>query len=136
MHFNSRQSARSLTAAILATVIGFTPTAKAQAAQHVITPQDLNKATQDATRTRQQDIETLRGALSSEKAKQALESARMNPQQVQNAVAGLNDRELAQLAQRANKAQMDFSAGRMSDHDLLIILVCVAALILIIVAVH
>jgi hypothetical protein len=136
MSFNSRQSARALTTAVLTAAISFTSAVKAQAAQHVITPQDLNQATRDATRARQQNIESLRGTLSSEKAKQALESAHMNPQQVQNAVAGLSDQELAQLAQRADKAQMDFSAGRISDHDLLVILVCVAALILIIVAVH
>ena len=35
-----------------------------------------------------------------------------------------------------NKAQTDFAAGNIDDHDLLIILVCIAALILIIVAVH
>jgi hypothetical protein len=43
---------------------------------------------------------------------------------------------LAQLAARASLAQNDFAAGRISDRDLLIILVGVAVLILIIVAVH
>jgi len=37
---------------------------------------------------------------------------------------------------RAEKAQREFAAGSLSDRDLLIILVCVAALILIIVAVR
>jgi hypothetical protein len=31
---------------------------------------------------------------------------------------------------------MDFAAGNITDHDLLIILVCIAALVLVIVAVH
>jgi len=136
MHFDPRQSARALTAAVLAAALSFTPTAQAQATQHVISPQELNQATQDAARTRQQNIETLRGAFSSDKAKQALESAHMNPQEVQNAVAGLSDQELAQLAQRTNKAQMDFAAGSMSDHDLLLILVVVAVVILIIIVAH
>jgi hypothetical protein len=39
------------------------------------------------------------------------------------------------LAARANKAQVDFAAGNINDHDLLIILIAVLALILIIVAV-
>ena len=60
----------------------------------------------------------------------------MNPQAVKSAVATLNDQELAQLASRASKAQSDFAAGNMSDRDLLIILVAIAALILIIVAVR
>ena len=37
---------------------------------------------------------------------------------------------------RANKAQADFAAGNLSDRDLIIILIAVAALILIIVAVR
>lgn len=136
MQFHPRQPARVLTAAVLAVIIGFTQTAKAQTANHVVSPQQLNKATQEASQARQQNIEALRGAFSSEKAQKALEAAHMNPQQVQNAVAGLSDEELAQLAQRAHNAQNDFSAGNLTDHDLLLILVIVAAVILIIVAVH
>ena len=60
----------------------------------------------------------------------------MDAQQVKNAVAQLDDQELAQLAARANKAQSDLAAGSLSDRDLIIILVCIAALILIIVAVR
>jgi hypothetical protein len=55
---------------------------------------------------------------------------------VKNAVSTLDDAELAQLAQRTHKAQADFAAGTLSDRDLIIILVAVAALILIIVAVR
>ena len=73
---------------------------------------------------------------SSDQAQKALQSAHINPQEVNKAVAGLSDEELAQLASRAQKAQSDFAAGNIGDHDLLIILVCIAALILIIVAVH
>jgi hypothetical protein len=60
----------------------------------------------------------------------------MDPEQVKTAVASLSDAELAQLASRANQGQADFAAGNMSDHDLLIIVVCIAALVLIIVAVR
>ena len=42
----------------------------------------------------------------------------------------------AQLASRAEKAQADFAAGNLSDRDLLIIVLAVAALVLIIVAVR
>ncbi len=73
---------------------------------------------------------------SSDQAQKALQSAHINPQEVNKAIAGLSDEELAQLATRAQKAQNDFAAGNIGDRDLLIILVCIAALILIIVAVH
>ena len=136
MHYHIRQSARVLTAAALAALMGYTQTAGAQEPQHLVSPQDLHKATQDATQTREQNQKTLRDFLSSSAAKKAIESAHMNAQQVQNAVAGLSDHELSQLAARARSAQNDFAAGSMSDHDLLVILIAIAALILIIVAVH
>ena len=64
------------------------------------------------------------------------EAAGIDAQQVKTAVSSLNDQELARLAARAATAQADFAAGRMSDRDLLLILIGLAALILIIVAVH
>ncbi len=60
----------------------------------------------------------------------------MNPEQVKSAVSTLDDAELAQLASRAQKAQANFAAGTLSDRDLIIIIVAIAALILIIVAVR
>lgn len=108
----------------------------AQDSQHLVSPSDLQKATVDASQSRQQNIDTLNGFFSSDQAQKALQSAHMNPQEVKQAVAGLSDQELAQLASRAQKAQNDFAAGNMSNYDLLIILICIAALILIIVAVR
>lgn len=136
MHSHPWQPLRLLTAALLATAFAVPQNLTAQAAEHLVSPQDLQKAAQDATHARQQNIESLQSFLSSAKAQKALESAHMNPREVQKAVAGLSDRELAQLAARATKAQNDFAAGNMSNHDLLIILIAIAALILIIVAVH
>lgn len=109
---------------------------QAQSTQHLVSPSDLQQAAVDASRTRQQNLDTLNGFLSTDKARHAMESHNIDPQQVKNAVAGLSDQELAQLAARAQKAQADFAAGSIGDRDLLIILVCIAALILIIVAVR
>ena len=103
---------------------------------HVVSPAELQKAAVAATQARQHDLETIQDLFSSPAAKKALREAHMDPQQVKQAVSSLNDQELAQLAARASKAQADFAAGKLSDRDLLIILVCVAALILIIVAVR
>ncbi|MDE3106294.1 MAG: PA2779 family protein [Acidobacteriota bacterium] len=108
----------------------------AQSSEHVVSPTELQKAVVDASRGRQQNLDTLNQFFSSEKAQQALESAHQNPEQVRKAVASLSDSDLAELASRANKAQAEFAAGRIDDHDLLIILVCIAALLLVIVTVH
>lgn len=127
---------RALTAAVLAAVFTVPPTLLAQAPDHLVPPSALQQAAVNASRARRQNAETLQKFFSSPEAQKALDSARLNPREVNKAVSGLSDQELAQLAQRANKAQSDFAAGNLSDRDLLIILVGIAALILIIVAVR
>ena len=106
------------------------------AAQQLVSTEELQKATLAMTQARQQNIATIQQFLSSDQAQKALKTARMNPQQVKEAVPSLSDQDLAQLASRASKAQVDFAAGTLSDRDLIIILVAIAALILIIVAVR
>jgi hypothetical protein len=102
-----------------------------------VSPADLQKEVLAATTSRQQNVETITNFLSSTpKAQKTLEAAGIDAQQVKIAVSSLNDQELARLAARAATAQADFAAGRMSDRDLLWILIGIAALILIIVAVH
>jgi Flp pilus assembly protein TadB len=136
MQSEIRQFSRALTAAVLALAFTVPPTLVAQAPDHLVSPSALQQAAENASHARQQNVATLQKFFSSPEAQRALESAHMNAQEVKKAVAGLSDQEAAQLAQRANKAQSDFAAGDLTNRDLLIILVCIAALILIIVAVH
>ncbi len=136
MHADLKQSARALTACVLTAIFAVPQSLMAQAAVHVVSPADLQKAALTATQVRQQNLQTVKGFFSSERAEKALKSAHMDPEQVKNAVSSLSDTELAQLASRAQKAQADFAAGTLSDRDLIIILVAIAALILIIVAVR
>jgi hypothetical protein len=103
---------------------------------HVVSPAELQKASVAATQARQRNIETIQQFLSSEASRKALDASHMDAEKVTQAVSQLNDQELAQLAARASKAQADFAAGTLSDRDLIIILVAIAALILIIVAVR
>lgn len=136
MQCESWPAVRAVTAAVLAAAFAVSQNLMAQAPEHLVTPSELQKAAESASHTRQQNFDTLREFLSSREARKAMESAHMNAREVQNAVAGLSDQELAQLAARASKAQSDFAAGNITDRDLLIILVAIAALILIIVAVR
>jgi hypothetical protein len=103
---------------------------------HLVSPADLQKSVLAASQARQHNLETVQKFLSSERATSALTAAHMDPEQVKASVASLSDAELARLAARAEKAQADFAAGTLSDRDLIIILVAIAALILIIVAVR
>ena len=136
MHTDSRQLVRALVTTALVTIFAIPQSLIAQSSEHLVSPNELQKAAVDASQKRQQNLDTLNQFFSSEKAQRALESAHQNPEQVKKAIASLSDEELAQLASRANKAQTDFAAGKMDDHDWLIVLVCIAALVLIIVAVH
>ncbi len=128
--------ARCFVSTALVTVFLIPQNAVAQAAQHIVSPSDLDKATIGASHARQKNLDTLNNFLTSDKAKAALESAKIDPQLVKKAVAGLSDEDLANLAARAEKAQNDFAAGSIGDRDLLIILLCIVALILVIVAVR
>jgi hypothetical protein len=129
-----RKFVRAATASFLILVFSVPQSMVAQT--HVVSPAELQKASVAATQARQRNIETIQQFLSSEASRKALKTAHMDPQQVTQSVSRLNDEELAQLAARATKAQADFAAGNLSDRDLLIILVAIAALILIIVAVR
>lgn len=136
MVFDMKQASRVAAALVLAAILVLPQNLVAQAATHVVSPSDLQRAAVKASAVRQQNMEQVQQFFSSEKADHALRSAHMNPQQIKNAVATLDDSELTQLASRVNKAQADFAAGTLSDRDLIIILVAIAALILIIVAVR
>ena len=106
------------------------------AASHVVSSADLQKELVQATQARERNLETVRQFLSSAKAKQAMQSAHMDPEKVKTAVSSLSNAELAQLAARADQAQKDFAAGNLTDRDLLLIILGIAALALIIVAVR
>jgi hypothetical protein len=129
-----RQFIRAATACTLAAVFAIPQDALAQS--HVVSLEELQSTTVASTQARQRNIETIRQFVSSPTAEKALKSAHMDSKQVKDAVSRLSDQELSQLAARSSKAQADFAAGTLSNRDLIIILVCIAALILIIVAVR
>ena len=126
--------ARAATALVLAALFALPQSLLAET--HVVSPSDLQQQLVETTRSRQNNLTTVRGFLSTSTAEKAMKSASIDPKQVQNAVSSLSDDELANLAQRANKAQADFAAGSLSDRDLIWIILAIAVLVLIIVAVR
>jgi len=128
------QSIRMFVACVLVTIFAVPQSLIAQI--HVISPADLQRETLRSTQARQYNLETVRQFLSSQKAANALKSAHISPGQVQTAISTLSEEELAQIASRAEKAQADFAGGRLEDRDLILIILAIAALALIIVAVH
>jgi len=105
--------------------------AGAQDKQHVVSLSDLNKDATRPAQTRQSNEETVRTLLSSDQAQKALKSANLDYQKVNKAVGQLSDEDLAKLAERSRQAQRDFAAGRISDRDLLwIILIAIGIIVL------
>jgi hypothetical protein len=108
--------------------------ARAQDQQHVVSLSDLNKDAARPAQTRQSNEEAVRTLLSSDQAQKALKSANLDYQKVDKAVGQLSDEDLAKLAERSRQAQRDFAAGRVSDRDLLWIIVIALAIIVLAIA--
>ena len=130
----ARQFARGLTVSVLIPLLGMSSGLWAQT--HVVSPADLQRAAVAATTARQHNLETINGFLSSPQMEKVLVTAGIYPAQVKTAVSALNDQELARLAARSEKVRADFAAGVLSDRDLLLIVLCLVALVVIIVAVR
>ena len=134
MQFDFRQSLRMVVASVLVALF-IVPT-DLLAQSHVVSPADLQKQAVAASQVRQKNVETVQHFLSMPTAEKAMKSANVDPQQVKTAVSTLSDHDLAQLAARADRAQADFAAGRLSERDLIWIILGIAVLVLIIVAVR
>ena len=105
--------------------------ARAQDKQHVVSLSDLNKDAARPAQTRQANEEAVRTLLSSDQGQKALKSAKLDYQKVDKAVGQLSDEDLAKLAERSRQAQKDFAAGRISDRDMLwIILIAIGIIVL------
>jgi hypothetical protein len=129
MHFRVKMCALMLGMAAALGLAGIP--ARAQDNHHVVSLSDLNKDAARPAQTRQSNEEAVRTLLSSEPGQKALKTANLDYQKVDKAVGQLSDEDLAKLAERSRKAQNDFAAGRLSDRDLLwIILIIVAVLII------
>ncbi len=129
MHFRVKMCVSMLA---IASLLGFGGIpARAQDQQHVVSLSELNKDAARPAQTRQANEEAVRTLLSSDQAQKVLKSANLDYQKVDKAVGQLSDEDLAKLAERSRQAQRDFAAGRISDRDLLwIILIAIGIIVL------
>ncbi len=129
MHFRVKMCVSMLAIAALFGSAGIP--ARVQDKQHVVSLSDLNKDAARPAQTRQANEEAVRTLLSSDQAQKALKSAKLDYQKVDKAVGQLSDEDLAKLAERSRQAQNDFAAGRISDRDMLwIILIAIGIIVL------
>ena len=131
MHFRVRMCVSMLAIALLFGLAGVPAGAQDK---HVVSLSDLNKDAARPAQTRQSNEEAVRTLLSSGQAQKALKSANLDYQKVDKAVGQLSDEDLAKLAERSRQAQRDFAAGRVSDRDLLWIIVIALAIIVLAIA--
>jgi hypothetical protein len=143
MHFNLWQVLQTTRLMVSCVLIALFVLPQGLMAQtHVVSPAEIHKELVDNAQMRQRNLEKARQLFSLGVARKSVESAQptgsaqADMTRVDAAVSKLSDEELAQLASRADKIQQDFAAGRLSDRDLLLIILGVVALVLIIVAVR
>ena len=134
MHSEYSRFIRAIMAAVFAAATTAYPALAAPAPQHVVTPGQLQQSAVDASHARQRNIEAIRRLLSLPQAQQAFQQTHVDPEQVKKAVSGLSDEELAQLSQRATKAQRDFAAGEISNKALIVIIAGVILIVVLVIA--
>jgi hypothetical protein len=128
MHFRAKVCVSLLAIAALLVVAGIP--ARAQDKQHVVSLSELSKDAARPAQTRKADEEAVRTLLSSDQGQEALKSAHLDYQKVDKAVSQLGDEDLARLAARSRQAQNDFAAGRISDRDLIWIVIIALGIII------
>jgi len=128
MHLDLWQSTRIVVGCVFISLFAFSPSINAQSP--VVSQAEIHKTLVNTSQNRQKNLEKVKQFISTGPAAGKVDAVRVNA-----AAATLSDAELARLAARADKVQSDFAAGRLSERDLLFLILGFAALILIIVAV-
>ena len=135
MKVRNATRACSILLAVCLVTVG-SPPVRAQQKDHAVSSDQLRIDVQKSAAARQANEAAVRDMFASEAGKKALNSAGIDYQKVDQAISQVNDEDLARMADRSHEVQKDFAAGRMSDRDLIIILLVAVALILIIIAVR
>jgi len=105
------------------------------AQEHVVTAADLQSELSKSAATRQANLAKVRNFLSSEPARKALKSAKIDQQKVEKAVPYLSDEELARLAARTDKVQRDMAAGALNNQQITYILIALGTAVLVLILV-
>jgi uncharacterized protein YbcC (UPF0753/DUF2309 family) len=127
---------RTVLTVIMIAALGTAGTSNLLAQEHVVSTADLQRELSKSAATRQANLAKVRNFLSSEPARKALKSAKIDEEKVEKAVPYLSDEELARLATRTDKAQRDMAAGALSNQDLTYIVIALATAVLVILIVE
>jgi hypothetical protein len=108
----------------------------APAQSAAVSPSELRQAVTGAAQARQKNLDDVRGFFSSEPARAALRTGKVDYQKVDKAVATMSPEELARLAASTKQIQKDFAAGSLTNQQLTYVVIALgtAVLVLLIVA--
>jgi hypothetical protein len=101
----------------------------------VVSSSELHQAITAATRTRQKNLDDVRGFFSNERVRVALRTGNVDYQKVDQAVATLSPDELARLASRTNQIEKDFAAGALTNQQLTYIVIALGTAVLVLILV-
>ena len=127
---------RALAVTLVMALVGTSGPVQAQDKQHVISLNELSKESAAPAETRQANEAAVRQLFASEPGQKALKSANIDYAKVDKAVGQLSDEDMAKLAGRSRQVEKDFAAGRLSDRDLLIIVIIAVLIIALVAALH
>lgn len=104
------------------------------AAEHVVSSEELLQHIRSARETREGQVREVRGFFSSKAVEKDLTAVGLDPAKIERLVPLLDDDELARLAQRARDIERDLAAGALSNEHLTYIVIALATAIVVILA--
>ena len=127
---------RQLLITFILSTLAVLPLLSQTTSDHVVPAPDLHQAVRAAAQARQDHLTRLDKFFSSEPARKAFETVKLDQTRVSQALTLLSDEELARLAARSEKIQHDVAAGSLTNQQITYILIALgtAVIILVIVA--
>ena len=127
---------RQLPITLILSTLGVLPLISQTTSDHIVPAPDLHQAVRAAAQARQDHLTKLDKFFSTEPARKALETVKLDPAKVSQALTLLSDDDLARLAAQSEKMQNDVAAGSLTNQQITYILIALgtAVIILVIVA--
>jgi hypothetical protein len=97
------------------------------AQEHIVSPTDLRNDLRQATTAREENLADVNHFFASDRVQQVLKTSRMDGERVQKAIPFLSDQELSTLATKTRGAEKDLAAGELSNAQISLIILAVAA---------
>jgi hypothetical protein len=111
-----------------AVVLAFTIFSSSLMAQeHIVSPTDLRNDLRQATAARQTNLADVNHFFASDRVQQVLKTSRMDGEKIQKAIPFLSDQELSNLAAKTRGAEKDLAAGELTNAQISLIILAVAA---------